>query len=188
MTDCHPFGSLRRQQVMAPPSQATGGADPAPDQPVGHRYLIGLGSNLQPAANLALARRCLEAIAGRLLFGAEVVTQPVAMISDHLFHNQVAYLETPMDPTALKCCFNALETAMGRDRRDALCKVKDRPIDLDILAVLDPAVELGQLLAAPWLDQLIREAPDYNRPLLQDLVALLRAQPPAPADWSAMAH
>jgi len=188
MTDCHPFGSPRRQQAMAPSPQAAGGADPAPDLPARHRFLIGLGSNLQPAANLALARRCLEAIAGRLLFGAEVVTEPVAMISDHLFHNQVAYLETHLDPAALKSCFNALETAMGRDRRDALCKVKDRPIDLDIIAVLDADAELRQLLVSPWLDRLIEEAPDYDRPLLRELVALLQAQPLPPADRSAVAH
>lgn len=169
---------------MAPLTLAAVEGGPVPPAPPRHRYLIGLGSNLEPAANLALARRSLAAIGQRFVFSTEAITEPVGMVSEHLFHNQVAYMESGLDPVALKCCFNAVETAMGRDRGDALCKVKDRPIDLDIISELDPAANFALLLADP----LIREAPDYNRSLLYELVGLLQAEGLPPLDGSAVAH
>lgn len=97
-------------------------------------YFLGLGSNLQPEANLQRALYELQQRHGRLLVWPLLKTEPVAMASSKPFVNTLVLLRSSLTPACLKAQFNALEQQLGRDRSDPLSAVKDRPLDIDILA------------------------------------------------------
>lgn len=98
-------------------------------------YLLGLGSNIDPQRNmgemvLGLLGQCHYFCISRV-----VEIPPVGMNSQRNFLNAVAYIETPLDATALKSLCNAIEIQLGRDRSDPDSKFKDRPADIDILCI-----------------------------------------------------
>lgn len=137
------------------------------------RYIIGIGSNIDPAENVARGLKKLRACGERLVISRIWQTEPVNMVSDHPFFNLVAYLETALDADHLKKEFNALEESLGRDRSDPERAVKDRPLDLDILVQIIPNTE--------W-DLIFPEVDEYYRPLLQELIAFLRGHPVVEGD------
>lgn len=136
-------------------------AHPRTEGKSAHRYLIGIGSNIDPATHVAQAMIALGELGRNLKASRVVVTEPVGMVSEHQFHNLVVYLETDLPPVALKERFNQIETAFGRDRTDPLSPVKDRPLDLDILAEVTPSPDWGEILQA---------ADSYYRPLVEELM------------------
>ena len=97
-------------------------------------YLGSIGSNLQPGHHVPWVVRELVELAGRLRLSPVIVTEPAAMQSTHRFANALFLLESPLLPAELKACFNALEAEHGRDRNDPARSVKDRTLDLDLLA------------------------------------------------------
>jgi 2-amino-4-hydroxy-6-hydroxymethyldihydropteridine diphosphokinase len=135
-------------------------ANPQGEGKRAHRYLIGIGSNIDPASNVARGLIALGELGSNLIASRVVETEPVGMVSQHDFHNLVVYLETDLDPVALKERFNQIETAFGRDRSDPLSPVKDRPLDLDILAEVT--------LTTQWAG-IMQEVDSYYRPLVEEL-------------------
>ena len=97
-------------------------------------YLCSIGSNLDPHTHVSHALAELLANVGPLRLSSVIRTKPVGMHSSHDFLNCLLVVESPFDAVRLKQRFVALEVAHGRDRSDPLCKVHDRPLDIDILA------------------------------------------------------
>ncbi|MGL4918247.1 MAG: 2-amino-4-hydroxy-6-hydroxymethyldihydropteridine diphosphokinase [Aeromonas allosaccharophila] len=97
-------------------------------------YLCSIGSNLDPHIHVSRALAELLAHVGPLQLSSVIRTKPVGMHSNHDFLNCLLVVESPLDAVHLKQRFVALEVAHGRDRSDPLCKVHDRPLDIDILA------------------------------------------------------
>ncbi len=97
-------------------------------------YLCSIGSNLDPHIHVSRALAELLAHVGPLQLSSVIRTKPVGMHSSHDFINCLLVVESPLDAVRLKQRFVALEVAHGRDRSDPLCKVHDRPLDIDILA------------------------------------------------------
>lgn len=131
------------------------------------RYIIGIGSNIDPAVNVAAGLDQLRACGERLVISRILQTEPINMVSDRPFYNLVAYLETELDADHLKKKFDAIEEGLGRDRTDPDRAVKDRTLDLDILVQIIPNTE--------W-DLIYPEVDEYYRPLLRELVAFLRGE------------
>lgn len=96
-------------------------------------YLCSIGSNLDPHIHVSRALAELLAHVGPLRLSSVIRTKPVGMHSSHDFLNCLLVVESPLDAVHLKQRFVALEVAHGRDRSDPLCKVHDRPLDIDIL-------------------------------------------------------
>lgn len=97
-------------------------------------YLCSIGSNLDPHIHVSRALAELLAHVGPLQLSSVIRTKPVGMHSSNDFLNCLLVVESPLDAVHLKQRFVALEVAHGRDRSDPLCKVHDRPLDIDILA------------------------------------------------------
>lgn len=98
-------------------------------------YLCSIGSNLEPDHHVGQALGELLARFRRLQLSSVIQTKPVGMHSCHDFLNCLFVIESDATPQSLKTEFVAMEQAHGRDRNDPLCKVHDRPLDIDILAV-----------------------------------------------------
>ncbi|TNH94712.1 2-amino-4-hydroxy-6-hydroxymethyldihydropteridine diphosphokinase [Aeromonas sobria] len=97
-------------------------------------YLCSIGSNLDPNTHVSTVLGELLARFGPLQLSSVIRTEPVGMQSRNHFLNCLVIVESGLDPASLKQIFVALEIAHGRDRSDPLCKVHDRPLDIDILA------------------------------------------------------
>ncbi|MGL5993635.1 MAG: 2-amino-4-hydroxy-6-hydroxymethyldihydropteridine diphosphokinase, partial [Aeromonas sobria] len=97
-------------------------------------YLCSIGSNLDPHTHVSRVLAELLAQVGPLQLSSVIRTEPVGMQSCNHFLNCLLIVESGLDPASLKQIFVALEIAHGRDRSDPLCKVHDRPLDIDIVA------------------------------------------------------
>ncbi|MEW7865778.1 2-amino-4-hydroxy-6-hydroxymethyldihydropteridine diphosphokinase [Aeromonas diversa] len=97
-------------------------------------YLCSIGSNMEPHHHVSLAIDELVTQFGQLSLSSVIQTTPVGITSRHDFLNCLFVVESPLSNHELKGRFVAMEQAHGRDRSDPLCKVKDRPLDIDILA------------------------------------------------------
>jgi len=97
-------------------------------------YLCSIGSNLNPHSHVSRVMGELFVQFGQLQLSSVIRTKPVGMQSRHDFLNCLVVLESDLDNSTLKQLFVSLEVAHGRDRSDPLCKVHDRPLDIDILA------------------------------------------------------
>ena len=94
---------------------------------------IALGSNLgDRAAHLAAARRALAALPGTRLLRASTVeeTAPLGGLDQPAYLNQVALVETSLEPRALLEACQAIERAEGRTRG---ARWASRSLDLDII-------------------------------------------------------
>ena len=98
-----------------------------------HHFLVGAGSNIEPHKNIGLALKELLVLSSTFAMSPIIQTDPVGMQSKHRFFNFVLYFPSNLKLNELKKSFNSIETKLGRNRSDPLCKVKDRPIDLDII-------------------------------------------------------
>ncbi|HLQ86164.1 MAG TPA: 2-amino-4-hydroxy-6-hydroxymethyldihydropteridine diphosphokinase [Salinisphaeraceae bacterium] len=138
--------------------------------------LVGIGSNIAPAENIGLALQHLLRRHRTLIVSSAQWTRPRGMQSDLDFINMAMLLPRTSDEQDLKRQFNALETALGRDRTDPMSKVANRPLDLDILAAMDLQAPLPQLDEPPYIMVTIRELLDFVRQSPQP-----RRAPAAPA-------
>lgn len=102
-----------------------------------HRFVIGIGSNIDPGQNVPAVLAALRDRFGRVAVSRIVHTRPVHMETDRDFYNLAVMVETELDEAALKQVCNAIETERGRDRSDPDSPLKDRPADLDILFRID---------------------------------------------------
>jgi 2-amino-4-hydroxy-6-hydroxymethyldihydropteridine diphosphokinase len=97
------------------------------------RYLVSLGSNIDPYGNVERMLLALLDLSPRLDVSRIIETEPVGLVEGGQFLNLSVCLYSILEPAALKRQFDEIETRLGRDRRDALSKIKSRPADLDIL-------------------------------------------------------
>ncbi|KMK92731.1 2-amino-4-hydroxy-6-hydroxymethyldihydropteridine diphosphokinase [Aeromonas dhakensis] len=119
-------------------------------------YLCSIGSNLDPHQHVGQAVAELLAHFGRLRLSSVIQTKPVGMHSSHDFLNCLFVAESELAQPRLKAHFVAMELAHGRDRSDPHCKVRDRPLDIDILASSeDDDFSAAQVDA--YLDELLAE-------------------------------
>jgi 2-amino-4-hydroxy-6-hydroxymethyldihydropteridine diphosphokinase len=149
------------------------------------RAFIGLGSNVgdrEGALDEALSR--LGAEVGRVVLRSSIYrTDPVEVVDQAEFLNQVVAVETALDPARLLERLLAIERAMGRVRdRDK----GPRTIDLDLLLhgdevlrgegieVPHPRLHLRRFVLVPLLEI----APDLHHPVLGESLRSLLGRCP----------
>ncbi len=141
-------------------------------------YLCSIGSNLEPEIHVSKALDELLAHFGPLQLSSVIRTKPVGMHSSHDFLNCLLVVESPLDATRLKQHFVALEVAHGRDRSDPLCKVHDRPLDIDILAS-NRSGDFASAEVDSYLAELLAEL--YGHGEVHDPKVALQVMLPAPS-------
>jgi 2-amino-4-hydroxy-6-hydroxymethyldihydropteridine diphosphokinase len=129
-------------------------ASTRPDEP--HIAYLSLGSNIDPAQNIAQAIELLRQHAPGLQLSPVYETRAVGSAGPN-FLNLAACLRTPLDAAALKAqVLRPVENQLGR-RRSA-DKNAPRTIDLDIIvfdgAVIDAELWTRYHLAAPLAELL----------------------------------
>jgi 2-amino-4-hydroxy-6-hydroxymethyldihydropteridine diphosphokinase len=128
-------------------------------------YFVGIGSNLEPASNIARAIEGLTVLAGRVEVSRILKTEPVNLVTSNRFLNAVVYFLTDLDASSLKVRLNDLESTLGRDRGEPDRATRDRPIDLDILLQTPAGAHVVQSADVP------RES--YHRALFLELLHAL---------------
>lgn len=126
------------------------------------RYFISIGSNIDPYDNMPKILEALLEIASPLQVSRIIETEPEGMESTNPFLNMTLALDSPLEATAIKVQFNAIELRLGRDHTDPDRKKKDRPADIDILFWADEDL---RLIPTELLPQ-----EGYNRPILLELL------------------
>jgi 2-amino-4-hydroxy-6-hydroxymethyldihydropteridine diphosphokinase len=108
-------------------------------------YFLGLGSNLgRRSANLSRARRLLEEGGLEVVNASSVYeTEPVDLLDQPLFLNQVLEVRTALDPPALLRLARSVEAAL---RRVPTVAKGPRTIDVDILLAGDAILETPDLV------------------------------------------
>ncbi|MDP2549426.1 2-amino-4-hydroxy-6-hydroxymethyldihydropteridine diphosphokinase [Oceanobacter sp. 4_MG-2023] len=110
-------------------------------------YLLGLGSNLDPDTHLPLARQALNQHFELLATSPALETAPVGDTFHYTFKNQLAVIRTSLTAIQVKDILLNIERTLGREAKSPARKLKDRTIDLDILAEADAAPQcLSQAL------------------------------------------
>ncbi|KFL36488.1 2-amino-4-hydroxy-6-hydroxymethyldihydropteridine diphosphokinase [Arenimonas donghaensis] len=99
---------------------------------------LSLGSNLDPAANLAGAARALREAFGDVVF-SPVYRTPAVGFDGPDFLNAAAIIRTSFSPVELNDWLHALEQAFGRDRSGP--RFSNRPLDIDIVFFDDLVLE-----------------------------------------------
>ena len=96
-----------------------------------HEVVIGLGSNIDPEANLEQAVLELESRFKVSKRSQWTRTKPIGIQDQQDFYNGALLMETELDQQSLKMELKRIEDILGRDR--SLPKFGPRTIDLDIL-------------------------------------------------------
>ncbi len=107
------------------------------------RAFIGVGSNIDPVANVREALRAMSKEMRVATVSTVYETEPEARPGQPLYYNCVVEAETEMPPLELKRALRATEERLGR-RRSA-DKYAPRPIDLDLLLYDDLATQSEEL-------------------------------------------
>jgi 2-amino-4-hydroxy-6-hydroxymethyldihydropteridine diphosphokinase len=96
-----------------------------------HRYVIGLGSNLDDRLGLlGAAHQAIEAGIGRIDATAPIYETPPMGAADQPFLNTAVLLTSPLSPPAMLKALLVIEADLGRVRRE---RWGNRRIDCDIL-------------------------------------------------------
>ncbi len=96
-----------------------------------HEVVIGLGSNIDPEANLEQAVLELKSRFKVSKQSKWIRTKPIGIQDQPDFYNGALLLETELEQQSLKKELKRIEDILGRDR--SLPKFGPRTIDLDIL-------------------------------------------------------
>ena len=96
-----------------------------------HEVVIGLGSNIDPEANLEQAVQELKSRFKVLKRSQWTRTKPIGIQDQPDFYNGALLMETELEQQSLKKELKRIEDLLGRDR--SLPKYGPRKIDLDIL-------------------------------------------------------
>ena len=96
-----------------------------------HEVVIGLGSNIDPEANLEQAVQELKSRFKVLKRSQWTRTKPIGIQDQPDFYNGALLMETELEQQSLKKELKRIEDILGRDR--SLPKFGPRTIDLDIL-------------------------------------------------------
>ncbi|MGH8194460.1 MAG: 2-amino-4-hydroxy-6-hydroxymethyldihydropteridine diphosphokinase [Woeseiaceae bacterium] len=134
------------------------------------RIYLGLGSNIEPAANLRLAARELRARFGKIGLSSVYRSAPVGFQGDD-FLNMVVSAETELAPHEVVRELDAIHRVAGRERDGG--KLLPRTLDIDLLLyddqiADDAGVQLPRddVLDYPFVLRPLAElAPDYVHPL-----------------------
>ena len=118
-------------------------------------YLCGIGSNIDPADNLPRALARLSQAFGSVRVSEVIHTPPYGMHSQNSFLNALVIFEADLPQPQLKRWLNQLETDLGRDRTHPDSSTRDRPMDVDILAVSEQPSFPGTKLEEPYFRQLL---------------------------------
>ncbi|HKJ00035.1 MAG TPA: 2-amino-4-hydroxy-6-hydroxymethyldihydropteridine diphosphokinase [bacterium] len=137
---------------------------------------VGLGSNIEPEANLRAAIALLEAEPGLRVTAVSPVyrTPPWGPVPQDPYLNAVLALETEFAPEDLLTRLLAIETRRGRDRSPQAVRWGPRTLDLDLLLCGDAVIATERLtLPHPRLAErafvlvpLCDLAPDLRHPVL----------------------
>ena len=96
-----------------------------------HEVVIGLGSNIDPEANLEQAVQELKSRFKVSKRSQWTRTKPIGIQDQPDFYNGALLMETELEQQSLKKELKRIEDVLGRDR--SLPKFGPRTIDLDIL-------------------------------------------------------
>ena len=96
-----------------------------------HEVVIGLGSNIDPEANLEQAVQELKSRFKVSKRSQWTRTKPIGILDQPDFYNGALLMETELEQQSLKKELKRIEDLLGRDR--SLPKFGPRTIDLDIL-------------------------------------------------------
>ena len=96
-----------------------------------HEVVIGLGSNIDPEANLEQAVQELKSRFKVSKRSQWTRTKPIGIQDQPDFYNGALLMETELEQQSLKKELKQIEDILGRDR--SLPKFGPRTIDLDIL-------------------------------------------------------
>ena len=96
-----------------------------------HKVVIGLGSNIDPEANLEQAVQELKSRFKVSKRSQWTRTKPIGIQDQPDFYNGALLMETELEQQSLKQELKRIEDILGRDR--SLPKFGPRTIDLDIL-------------------------------------------------------
>lgn len=149
------------------------------------RVYIGVGSNIDPEANIPEALRMLAEFTPIIAISTFYRTAPVGSPGSPDFVNGVIAIDTEIEPCALKHdVLPRIEDALGRMRSSN--KYESRTIDLDIvvygnlviheggLVIPDPYIAERAFLAAPLLELDAEMTLPGSGERLADLVARMR--------------
>jgi 2-amino-4-hydroxy-6-hydroxymethyldihydropteridine diphosphokinase len=144
---------------------------------------VGLGSNIEPEANLRAAVRLLGATAGLRVRALSPVyrTPPWGPVPQADFLNAAAALDSELDAPALLEALLAIEARCGRERSAQAVRWGPRTLDLDLLLYGDAVIDTPRLTVPhPRLAErafallpLCDLAPELRHPVLGRTVAEL---------------
>jgi 2-amino-4-hydroxy-6-hydroxymethyldihydropteridine diphosphokinase len=121
-------------------------------------YLIGLGSNIEPKSNLISACKTISQSVEVLQCSQVLINPPCGRTFHYPFHNQLIIVRSDKSVTQLKLLFEAIEIAQGREPKCPARKLKDRPIDIDILIKANSIHDLlQQELDESYNQQIMKE-------------------------------
>ena len=133
------------------------------------RWFIGIGSNIDPRANVPLILEELVHLADEEVISPIIETEPVAIKTHDSFLNLVVCIRWAGTQAELKAECVAIEERLGRDRSHPESKNRDRTADLDLLFSLDD----GETLDVSLLPE-----EDYLRPQAEALAISLNMMAP----------
>ena len=105
-------------------------------------YLVGLGSNLEPEFNITKAHQEIALQVSILDHSPVLINPPCGTSFQFTFHNQILLIQSEHSSAHLKALFERIEISMGREPKSPERRLKDRPIDIDILAQSDSMEEI----------------------------------------------
>ncbi|WP_368671242.1 2-amino-4-hydroxy-6-hydroxymethyldihydropteridine diphosphokinase [Marinobacterium sedimentorum] len=127
-------------------------------------YYLSVGSNIDPEANIA---RCLEILLEHFTTAFVypcTYTKPECMVTDKVFINTLAVIESDMAQDSLKAFFCSVEEILGRDRTDKNRSIKDRTCDIDIiLCSSEFSLNVFSGCRESYLQQVLCESSDKAR-------------------------
>jgi len=125
-------------------------------------YLLGLGSNICPDDNIPQALQALSALGRLCAVSPCVCTAPVGATFHGDFKNQLAVLQSDLQPDPLKEQLQQIETRLGREPKNPSRRTKDRTIDIDILGYSDNEPDCRQITLSESYYQNIQQLWDQE--------------------------
>jgi 2-amino-4-hydroxy-6-hydroxymethyldihydropteridine diphosphokinase len=123
-------------------------------------YLIGLGSNINPEANIKLAQQAISEQTQVVNLSSVLINPPCGKTFHFPFHNQLLVIYSAHSSKTLKSIFEAIEMQLGREEKCPERKFNDRTIDIDILYQNE---SLSQLIKFPLEES-------YNQEIMSNWV------------------
>ena len=131
------------------------------------QVLVGMGSNIEPEANLERAASALRTLFGEVVFSSVYRSAAVGMEGDD-FLNACCLFDTRLSQDQVRSELKALEDAQGRDRSHG--SWKPRTLDLDVLVygnrVADDELYLHAHAYVPASELLAMDLPADEKGLL----------------------